>query len=303
MLHRLVGPIDVTPAERLEFDAQVGMDAIGPLQIRCTQSMPARIEVPPRSLAGADHRFVLMMPVRGRLAFVHQGRDAVLEPGDFVLFDNTLPGRIEFSEPNTSLHLVLSPDELKSRLPTPENLCGLRTAHDGPFGPVVASMLEDVWRQVESGFPQEYGLTVAKNLVDVITTAYSLQHGRRFGESASISERRAHIKRFVEARLRDPQLSPAFVADYFGVSTRYLGMIFEREFEPISAYIARRRLEECAHQLGSSIWAARSVTEIAREWGFGNRAHFSRVFKKRFGVSPREFRRARRAAGQREENG
>ncbi|HEU4617727.1 MAG TPA: helix-turn-helix domain-containing protein [Gammaproteobacteria bacterium] len=292
LLQKLVAPLNFAPARRTEFDAQFCMDAIGPLSIRRTLSMPATLESTPRHIATvSEQRFYLMMPVDTRVSISHCGQYTILGPGDFVLIDGTAPSRVEFNEPNTSLHLVFHPQDLRSRLPTPENLCGVKGSSTGPFGRVVASMLEDVWRQVESGFPQEFGLTVAKNLLDVVSTAYALQHGKRFGESVSISERRAHIKRFIEARLRDPELTPAYIADYFGVSTRYVGMIFEREEEPISAYIARRRLEECAHQLGSSTWASRSVTEIAREWGFGNRAHFSRVFKKRFGASPREYRR------------
>jgi len=274
------------------------MDSIGPLSIRKTVSMPARIDITDQHLAGiAEQRFFLMMPIEGRVRFSHYGREDVLEPGDFVLFDGIAPGRIEFDEPNTSFHLVLSPDELRARLPSPENLCGLRAYRSRQFGSVVRSLLEDVWRQIEQGFPQEHGLPIAKNMLDVIATAYSLQHGKRFSESASVAARRAHIKRFIEARLRDPDLSAAYVADYFGVSTRYVSMIFEKEYEPVSAYILRRRLEECAHQLASRDWETHSVTDIAREWCFVNRAHFSRVFKKRFGVSPREYRRLKRTGG------
>lgn len=277
------------------FDAQFGIDSIGPLSIRKSFSMPARIELTEKDVAQAvEQRFFLMMPLEGSVSFSHSGRQSVLDPGDFVLGDNTVPSRVEFNEPNVSLHLSLPPSDLRSRLPTPENLCGLKMSRDKQFGCVVGSMLEDVWRQVERGFPQEHGLTIAKNLLDVITTAYALQHGSRFSESGSMSARRAHIKRFIEARLRDPNLSASYVADYFGVSARYVGMIFEKEYEPISAYILRRRLEECAHQLTNVIWDAYSVTDVAREWCFGNRAHFSRVFKKRFGVSPREYRRLHR---------
>jgi AraC family transcriptional regulator, positive regulator of tynA and feaB len=295
LLHKYVAPIEVTPVEQLRFDAQFRMDSIGPLSIRRTSSMPALIEAKEKHVTRLpEQRFYLMMPMQGSVSVAHCGRQSILEPGDFVLIDGTSPGRIEFNEPNVSIHLVLSPSDLKSRLPTPENLCGIKTCRDKQFGSVVGSMLQDVWRQVEQGFPQEHGLTIAKNLLDVITTAYALQHGTMFAESGSMSARRAHIKRYIEARLRDPNLSAASVADYFGVSTRYVGMIFEKEFEPISAYILRRRLEECAHQLTNVIWDAYSVTDIAREWCFGNRAHFSRVFKKRFGVSPREYRRLNR---------
>ena len=271
------------------------MDSIGPLSLRKTTSMPALLEADEKHLAQvAEQRFFLTMPLQGSVSVAHCGRQSVLEPGDFILIDGKTPARMEFNEPNVSLHLMLSPEDLKNRLPTPENLCGLKTSRDKPFGSVVGAMLQDVWRQVELGFAQEHGLTIAKNLLDVIATAYALQHGKKFAESGSMSARRAHIKRFIEARLRDPTLSAASVADYFGVSTRYVGMIFEKEFEPISAYILRRRLEECAHQLTNVIWDSYSVTDIAREWCFGNRAHFSRVFKKRFGVSPREYRRLHR---------
>lgn len=252
--------------------------------------MPARIDVNDHALGSTEQRFFLLMPVEGCVRFSHYGREDELEPGDFVLFDGIAPGRIEFDEPNTSFHLVMSPNDLRARVPTPEGLCGLKASRDGQFGGVVCAMLEDVWRQIEQGFPQEHGLAIAKNLLDVIATAYSLQHGSRFAESASICERRAHIKRFIEARLRDPSLSAGFIADYFGVSTRYVSMIFEHDRELVSAYILRRRLEECAYRLASPDWAAYTVSDIARDWCFVNRAHFSRVFKKRFGVSPREYR-------------
>lgn len=256
--------------------------------------MPARIDVhDDHALHSPEHRFYLLMPIHGRVHFCHYGRDGDLEPGDFVLFDGIAPGRIEFDEPNTSFHLVISPGDLRARLPVPEGLCGLKTSRDRQFGSVVRALFEDVWRQVEQGFPQEHGIAIAKNMLDVIATAYSLQHGKRFSESVAVSERRAHIKRFIEARLRDPSLSAGFVADYFGVSTRYVSMIFENEREPVSAYILRRRLEECAYQLAHRSWASYTVTDIARDWCFVNRAHFSRVFKKRFGLSPREYRRLR----------
>lgn len=48
-----------------------------------------------------------------------------------------------------------------------------------------------------------------------------------------------------------------------------------------------------AETLGEYIWQARlarSITEIAFSWGFNISPHFSRVFKERYGLSPRGFR-------------
>src|SRR5690606_39876857 len=80
--------------------------------------MPARINVNDerRIDCTAEQRFFLLMPVEGRVRFCHYGREDELEPGDFALFDGQAPGRLEFTEPNTSFHLVLSAKDLKARL-------------------------------------------------------------------------------------------------------------------------------------------------------------------------------------------
>jgi AraC-like DNA-binding protein len=54
------------------------------------------------------------------------------------------------------------------------------------------------------------------------------------------------------------------------------------------ASIARARLH--ARALGADGVPAHSITEIALSTGFNNPAHFSRVFKARFGMSPSEYR-------------
>lgn len=59
----------------------------------------------------------------------------------------------------------------------------------------------------------------------------------------------------------------------------------------MSAYILRRRLEECARQIGNPAWNAHTLTEIAFSWGFNSAAHFTRTFRERYGLAPREYRR------------
>jgi AraC-like DNA-binding protein len=61
----------------------------------------------------------------------------------------------------------------------------------------------------------------------------------------------------------------------------------------VSGYILRRRLEECARQLASSLRRGQTITEIAFASGFNNVAHFTRVFRQQFGVTPRQYRSER----------
>ncbi len=61
--------------------------------------------------------------------------------------------------------------------------------------------------------------------------------------------------------------------------------------DTVAAAIRRFRLDRCREELEDRRQRARSITEIAFRWGFNDSAHFSRVFKARFGMSPRAVRR------------
>jgi AraC-like DNA-binding protein len=123
-----------------------------------------------------------------------------------------------------------------------------------------------------------------------------MEHKITVNESAVKNVRKVQIKRFVETHLRDADLSVRAVAASMNVSPRYIHRVFADEDESLMRYILRRRLEECALQLGSRLWHGHTVTETAVDWGFSSMAHFSRSFKEHFGVSPTEFRRRHAAA-------
>lgn len=57
----------------------------------------------------------------------------------------------------------------------------------------------------------------------------------------------------------------------------------------VTAYIRKRRLE-AIHVLLNDPRDTRSIGEIAYQYGFVSEAHFSRVFRQKFGFSPRQAR-------------
>lgn len=60
----------------------------------------------------------------------------------------------------------------------------------------------------------------------------------------------------------------------------------------VKSYIQERRLKKCTHQLLSPRFAHLPIYDIAARWGFHNESHFSRAFKQRHGVTPRDARSA-----------
>jgi len=64
-----------------------------------------------------------------------------------------------------------------------------------------------------------------------------------------------------------------------------------------SRYVWMRRVERCADDLRDPGQAHRPITDICFSWGFNSTSHFSRLFKERFGVTPRGYRAASRWSG------
>lgn len=78
------------------------------------------------------------------------------------------------------------------------------------------------------------------------------------------------------------------IADYVGINRSYLTAIFKKKLKvPPREYLVRYRLN-IAEQL--LISTPRSVQEIAALVGYHNPLTFSKIFKQRYGVSPRHFR-------------
>ena len=80
------------------------------------------------------------------------------------------------------------------------------------------------------------------------------------------------------------------ISSAFGISTRYVHALFEADGKSVCEHIQHRRLEVTVSVLTDPLYAARSIATIALSYGFKSQAHFSRLFRERYGVTPRGFR-------------
>jgi AraC-like DNA-binding protein len=119
---------------------------------------------------------------------------------------------------------------------------------------------------------------------------------RSLGESTSTrSASKQNLQKMVDraklALSADParNWSLAEIGKEVGVSPVYLTQMFQKvEGIPLYRYLTRMRLIRALDLLGEE----RDLTELALELGFSSHSHFSSAFKKSFGTSPSDFRRA-----------
>jgi len=279
---------------RGEFDAELRMSALGSLGMADIRTSSTEIERTPNHINLSTSRlFSFLLLVRGAATFTHYGHEERLEAGDFTMCDNAAPHRIQFEANSRFMLLRATPAMLKNHLPCPEQLCGLKLPGQEGLTPTVSAMAQSIWRQLERGLDEAYREKIAGHLLDMVSTAYSIGLGHRMTNSTIVGLRKARARQFIETRLQDPDLSAMKIAEGLRISPRYLRMLFADDQENVSAYILRRRLEECATQIASEGWKHLTITEIAFRWGFNRSAYFARAFRQRYGMTATEFRRAK----------
>ncbi len=246
------------------------------------------LPLPP--LAERCHGFALQMAGIGHLSQL--GKNVRLQPGDLVLFDVSAP-YVYQAEGDVELIVARLPIALvREHLPSPEFYCGRRLDASDGLLPVVATLAAElcsrqpVWRNFE------LEARIARHLLELISTSYAMTFASTTALSSVVTGRHAKVRLYIEQHLRDPSLTPCSIATALRLSARYLRMIFATGNETVSAYILRRRLEECARQMADPCWRGHSLSEIAFAWGFNSASHFTRSFRDRYGESPRNYRRS-----------
>ncbi len=106
-------------------------------------------------------------------------------------------------------------------------------------------------------------------------------------EMPSDSRRVHKVKTFIDAHYRD-EIRLTQLADIAGMSTSSFSRFFKLHTgRNLSEYIIDLRLGHACRLLVDS---SRTVAEIGYSCGFNNLSNFNRIFKKRKGCSPSEFR-------------
>jgi AraC-like DNA-binding protein len=93
-------------------------------------------------------------------------------------------------------------------------------------------------------------------------------------------------KQYIERHLRNTELSAAIIASAVWASVVHLNRLFRAEGTSLMRYVRNRRLEVAAGLLSKTGCERPQIHEVALRCGFSSHAHFSRVFRERYGMSP-----------------
>ena len=279
-----IGPVVVEPLERTGFSASMSRIRLRDLELASPISQPAVV----RQMAGASDPGFLNLQVQhsGRSWNMTGNRTAVLDPGDFVLYDPSQPLRLRFVEPTQTIVLRLPITRVDQRLPSLRNMVGVGMRGESGAGAMLSAFVRNAWMQLSREDDPDW----ADSLCDVIWPMLHLVYGGgRVADGSRRDERRRAVFAFIDANLTEPEISTRAIAEEAGVSVRYVQMIFADMGTTPSTYIRDRRLDVAAERLRRQGPAA-SITNVAFDLGFNDLSSFCRAFRRRFGVAPRDCR-------------
>lgn len=211
------------------------------------------------------------------------GREAFVGDGDLVLWDSTRPIDFAIGRPLHKITLLLPQTLVETAAPAiHDRVCRPVSGRDGA-GAVLANHLRMLAATAASFSATQLGHATSATL-ELLSLVWGAPHQPR--SYASVLEQ---VRMHALARLGDPTLTVGSLARDAGLSLRQLHRVFEDEGATPGRWLWLQRLERCRTDLASR--PDMSVSEIAFRWGFSDAAHFSRAFRRRFGLSPREWRR------------
>lgn len=266
------------------FIGEIQSFLLGQTEIAFIKSNASRIERKSGTPDRVKGRFCfLILQYSGKMMLKYRDEVLFLNEGDIVLLDS-------------DEHIAMYPQGLFSHISV--HLPREKLFHQGitleHFGKLLtcnmsAHLLKNMLQTISSEntalwYAEEDGNAFEDALIALIKPTIHYKNIQVVGSLKHKAER------FILENLSKTSLSPQVVADHIGVSLRHLYRLFINDQTSVNKFIQIRRLERIKCELKDLKNNKLSITEIAFKWGFGDSAHFSKTFKKVYGISPSQFR-------------
>ncbi|HCE10883.1 MAG TPA: hypothetical protein DEQ40_20200 [Oxalobacteraceae bacterium] len=263
-------------------DSLVSMVDTTPVMFSRTRDASARSE---------SGTFKIMWQIAGQSRIEQGGREAMLVPGTWAVYDSTRPYSVNVLEPDSRFVVLFLPQsEAYAWGPEIPRLIG--TALSGKGTAEVA--LSAIGRLLDDQFSLDSAgqMVVQDSVVSLLAAAMrQTENADTAAQARAVNPRKLEqIRAFIVEHISEPDLSAERIAQAFSMSRRSLYYLFDRMGQTPHAYVLGLRLEAARKSLGDARQADKTITQRAYEFGFSDAAHLSRAFHERFGMSPSSWR-------------
>jgi AraC family transcriptional activator of tynA and feaB len=233
--------------------------------------------------------FLFSLPLEQTTIIKQREEVAVLRPGDMAAYSSTEPYELSMTTGFRQIVLQIPKAPLLIRMPNAELLLGKRIDGSRGIGNLIGQSIIR-FSEFMPNANERLSDQIGDILTDFIAAALASisDSSIEFSSSAQLVLLRA--KSVIRLNFRNSQFDRSALAKSVGVSVRRLNEVFAKQETSVSEAIRETRLQMAAEELRDRRKAGLSVSDIALRNGFDNFSHFSAIFRRRFRLSPREWR-------------
>lgn len=288
---------DITPDRRAEnerFDSRVDSYLIDDqLMLGRCDTFGQRFERSSLRTArdGLDH-YLVQTHLTGSQKMMRGSREVECKAGDLMVID--LADRHDaVTDDFTQLTLVVPRPLLAPLLKEPDSQEARVLSAGSALTDLAVNHLKTLYSVL--------GTLSGNDAPQVIQPTLQLIASALNGSAADVENGTAGVALhlFAQARVEiERNLHRNLTADTVCAALNMSRSTLYRLFEPfggVRAYIQERRLRRSTEALLSDTASGMRICDIAYAWGFASEAHYSRAFRQRYGMSPRDARATKAA--------
>lgn len=219
------------------------------------------------------------------------GRTQIAEAGDLIVYDSStqlnaeLRGSARYSDVSFMVHKDVYGAHLADQLV--ENYVLKKSALMRPLD----SALTFLSKNMQSLPPEELE-AVFDAVIRMLPSAVQLAQGdqERLPNLRVGQEITRELMDYLNRELSNPELSPASAAAYLGISVRYVHKLLALSGTTFSTQVTNQRLDRVCSDLCALSDMPPSISKLAFRWGFNDLSTFNRLFKRKYGLTPKEYR-------------
>ena len=286
------GDLEVDQMDLRSVDARVDVYALNTLQLYMIGAPAHRVRRHNRAVNDAlDDSYKLMLQLKGQADLQIGERHFCLMPGDWSLYDPRSPYSIH-NHIDTELMVLKIPRARLAGLRVPElHTCEAPRDDGAGLSAMLGGILKSLAQQLPS-LPDDAGAAVSESILGLL--AFTLARHQTGLKERALPHAilQARVRQYIHQHLTEHDLTIDRIAEALRCSKRYVHRAFEEDQLSADRYIWRSRLELARQRLASAQFAHNTLSQISEACGFSSTAHFSKLVKTEFGLSPSALRKA-----------
>ena len=290
---RYIVHADVEPLSNAPFQADATLQATRGLRRLVLRGSPMRFERLRANLSDGDDSIGIIVCSPGKCRLSQRDREIDLRAGDAIAVLHSEAVTVTYVD-GLLFGLVVPREALAERVTSVESLAMRPVSHRTEALRLLMAYLKSTFNE---------SVLASPNLRDAVVThihdlvAIAISACVPLGESSTsavVAARHSAVLDYIATHFQEPGLSVQKVARCEGISPRYLQRLIASSGSSFTGYVNELRLQRALKLLTESSGSPQRISDIALQVGFSDVSHFNRLFRARFGDSPRNVRYARR---------